>query len=142
MDLTGLGAIFSMGGKIIDKIWPDKAEAERAKIKLFELTQAGEFKELEVELEKARLQVGVNIAEGNSNSDFRGGWRPFIGWVCGLGLSYAVLLQPLITGLIQATVPDMEKFVMPNVHTDALMALLFGMLGLGGYRTYEKVIKK
>jgi hypothetical protein len=142
MDLTGIGAIFSMGGKIIDKIWPDKVEAEKAKIKLFELTQAGEFKELEAELEKARLQVGVNIAEANSNSDFKGGWRPFIGWVCGFGLSYSVLLQPLITGLIQATIPDMGKFVMPDVQTDALMALLFGMLGLGGYRTYEKVVKK
>lgn len=142
MDITGIGAIFNMGSKLIDKLWPNKAEAEQAKLKLFELTQAGEFKELEAELEKARLQVGVNTAEAQSGSNFRGGWRPFIGWVCGLGLAYAVLLQPLITGVIQATVPSMQSFVMPDVQTDALMALLFGMLGLGGYRTYEKVIKK
>lgn len=142
MDITGLGAVFNMGSKIIDKFWPDKVEAERVKIELFKMTQAGEFKELEAELEKARLQVGVNTAEANSNSNFRGGWRPFIGWVCGLGLAYAVLLQPLITGVVQATVPEMQGFVMPDVQTDALMALLFGMLGLGGYRTYEKVVKK
>lgn len=142
MDITGIGAIFNMGSKLIDKLWPNKAEAEQAKLKLFELTQAGEFKELEAELEKARLQVGVNTAEAQSGSNFRGGWRPFIGWVCGLGLAYAVLLQPLITGVVQATVPSMQGFVMPDVQTDALMALLFGMLGLGGYRTYEKVIKK
>ena len=142
MDLTGIGSVFSLGKTIIDKIWPDKAEAERAKLKLFELTQAGEFKELEAELEKARLQVGVNTAEAQSGSNFRGGWRPFTGWVCGLGLAYAVLLQPLITGVVQATVPNMQGFAMPDVQTDALMALLFGMLGLGGYRTYEKVIKK
>jgi hypothetical protein len=142
MDITGLGAIFNMGSKIIDKIWPDKAEAERAKIELFKMTQAGEFKEIEAELERARLQVGVNTAEAESGSNFRGGWRPFIGWVCGLGLCYAVLLRPLVTGAIQATVPDMQGFVMPAVETDALMALLFGMLGLGGYRTYEKVVKK
>ena len=142
MDITGLGAIFNMGSKIIDKIWPDKAEAEKAKLKLFELTQAGEFKELEAELEKARMQVSVNTAEAQSGSNFRGGWRPFIGWICGLGLAYAVLLQPLITGVIQATVPNMQGFVMPDVQTDALMALLFGMLGLGGCRTYEKVVKK
>lgn len=142
MDITGIGAIFNMGSKLIDKLWPNKAEAEQAKLKLFELTQAGEFKELEAELEKARLQVGVNTAEAQSGSNFRGGWRPFIGWVCGLGLAYAVLLQPLITGVIQAIVPNMQGFVMPDVQTDALMALLFGMLGLGGYRTYEKVVKK
>ena len=142
MDITGLGAIFSMGGKIIDKIWPDKVEAEKAKLKLFELTQAGEFKELEAELEKARMQVDVNTAEANAGSNFRGGWRPFIGWICGMGLAYAVLLQPLITGVVRATVPEMQGFVMPNVQTDALMALLFGMLGLGGYRTYEKTTTK
>jgi len=142
MDITGLGAIFNMGSKIIDKFWPDKVEAERVKIELFKMTQAGEFKELEAELEKARMQVGVNTAEANSGSNFRGGWRPFIGWICGMGLAYAVLLQPLITGVVRATVPEMQGFVMPDVQTDALMALLFGMLGLGGYRTYEKVVKK
>jgi hypothetical protein len=142
MDFTGIGAIFNMGSKIIDKIWPDKVEAEKAKLKLFELQQAGEFKELEAELEKARMQVAVNTAEAQSGSNFRGGWRPFIGWVCGVGLAYAVLIQPVATGFIQAFVPEMNKFQMPGVETDALMALLFGMLGLGGYRTYEKVVKK
>ena len=142
MDITGLGSLFSLGKTIIDKVWPDKVEAEKAKLKLFEMVQAGEFKELEAELEKARMQVDVNTAEAQSGSNFRGGWRPFIGWVCGMGLAYAVLLQPLATGIIQATVPNMQGFVMPDVQTDALMALLFGMLGLGGYRTYEKVVKK
>jgi hypothetical protein len=142
MDITGLGSVFNLGSKIIDKFWPDKVEAERVKIELFKMTQAGEFKELEAELEKARMQVEVNTAEAQSGSNFRGGWRPFIGWICGLGLAYAVLLQPLITGVVRATVPEMQGFVMPDVQTDALMALLFGMLGLGGYRTYEKVVKK
>lgn len=142
MDFTGLGAIFNMGSKIIDKLWPDKVEAERAKIELFKLTQQGEFKELEAELEKARMQVDVNVAEAQSGSNFRGGWRPFIGWVCGLGLLYAVLLKPLVTAVIQASVPEMRTFVMPAVETEALMTLLFGMLGLGGYRTYEKVARK
>ena len=142
LDITGLGSVFALGKTIIDKVWPDKVEAEKAKLKLFEMTQAGEFKELEAELEKARMQVAVNVEEARSGSNFRGGWRPFVGWTCGVGLAYAVLIQPLATGLIQAFVPDMKTFAMPNVQTDALMALLFGMLGLGGYRTYEKVVKK
>ena len=141
-DLTGFGAAFGLVGKVIDKIFPDKEAADKAKLELLKMQQAGEFKELEAELEKARMQVDVNTAEAQSGSNFRGGWRPFIGWICGLGLAYAVLLQPLITGVVQATVPNMQGFVMPDVQTDALMALLFGMLGLGGYRTYEKVVKK
>jgi hypothetical protein len=142
MDITGLGAVFNMGSKIIDKFWPDKVEAERVKIELFKMTQAGEFKELEAELEKARMQVDVNTAEAQSGSNFRGGWRPFIGWVCGMGLLYALLLQPIITGLVQALVPGKAAFIMPAVDVAALMTLLLGMLGLGGYRTYEKVVKK
>lgn len=142
LDLTGIGAIFNLGTTIIDKIWPNKAEAEIAKLRLFELTQAGEFKEIEAELAKAKMQVDVNIAEANSGSNFRGGWRPFIGWICGFGLLYAVLAQPLITGFVQAFKPGMEKFVMPAVDVTALMTLLLGMLGLGGYRTYEKTTAK
>lgn len=141
MDFTGVGALFNLGGKIIDKIWPDKVEAEKAKIRLFEMQQAGEFKELEAELEKARMQVAVNTAEAQSGSNFRGGWRPFIGWICGMGLFYSVLVQPIATGLIQAFVPDMSEFKMPVTDIGALMALLFGMLGLGGYRTFEKTKK-
>lgn len=139
MILETIGSVLGIGSKIIDKIWPDKVEAEKAKLRLLELQQLGEFKELDAELEKARMQISVNVAEAQSNSNFRGGWRPFVGWVCGVGLAYAVLIQPLASGLIQAFVPEMKTFVMPNVQTDALMALLFGMLGLGGYRTYEKV---
>lgn len=142
MDFTGLGAVFNMGSKIIDKLWPDKVEAERAKIELFKLTQQGEFKELEAELEKARMQVAVNVEEARSGSNFRGGWRPFVGWVCGLGLLYSVLLQPLITALIQTFVPGYAQYKMPNVETEVLITLLLGMLGLGGYRTFERVVKK
>ena len=143
LDLTGIGAIFNLGTTIIDKVWPNKAEAELAKLKLFELTQAGEFKEIEAELAKAKMQVDVNIAEANSGSNFRGGWRPFAGWVCGLGMLYSVLLQPLITGLIRAFVVGMQAFSMPDVDTSVLMTLLLGMLGLGSFRTYEKTaIKK
>lgn len=142
MDFTGLGAIFNMGSKIIDKIWPDKAEAERAKIELFKMTQAGEFEELEAEIQRARMQVDVNIEEAKSGSLFRGGWRPFAGWVCGLGLLYSVLLQPIVTGLVRATVPEMVAFSMPDVDTSVLMTLLLGMLGLGGMRSFERATGK
>lgn len=138
MDLTGIGAVFNMGSKIIDKFWPDKAEAERIKIELFKMTQAGEFKELEADIARARMQVDVNIEEAKSPSLFKGGWRPFAGWVCGLGMLYSVLLQPLITGFVRAFVVGMAAFSMPDVDTSVLMTLLLGMLGLGGLRSYDR----
>ena len=131
-DLTGFGAAFGLVGKVIDKIFPDKEAADKAKLELLKMQQAGEFKELEAELQKAQMQVNVNVEEAKSFSNFRGGWRPFVGWVCGLGLLYSVLLQPLITAMIQTFVPGYAQYKMPNVETEVLMTLLLGMLGLGG----------
>lgn len=138
MDITGIGAIFNMGSKIIDKFWPDKAEAERIKIELFRMTQEGEFKELEADLERTRLQVQVNTAEAQSGSNFRGGWRPFIGWVCGVGLLYSVLFRPVASGIMQIWHPG---FTMPETGGEELFTLLAGMLGLGSLRTFEKIKK-
>lgn len=86
--------------------------------------------------ELALAQIDVNKAEAGSNSVFKGGWRPFIGWVCGIAFAYHFVLQPLLLFLIPLTgtiVPDLPSFDMSS-----LMTVLMGMLGLGGLRTYEK----
>ena len=36
--------------------------------------------------ELAKGQLEINKAEAASGSVFKGGWRPFIGWVCGMRL--------------------------------------------------------
>lgn len=58
-----LGAILDIGGKIIDKLWPNPAEAEQAKLKLFELQQSGELAKManDAEITKAYL-ADVNSA--------------------------------------------------------------------------------
>ena len=52
-----LGAILDIGSKIIDKLWPNPAEAEQAKLKLFELQQSGELAKManDAEITKAYL---------------------------------------------------------------------------------------
>lgn len=137
-DITGLGSVFDFGGKIIDKFWPNKADADRAKLELLKMQQDGEFRELEAILEIAKQQTSVNTAEAQSGSNFRGGWRPFIGWVCGTGLAYATIVRPIAIGVTRIWFPDFE---LPEAGTEALMTLLFGMLGLGGMRTLERVKK-
>ncbi len=82
-------------------------------------------------------QIEVNKAEAASGDRFSAGWRPLIGYVCAAGLIYTFLLQPLlpwIVALFGKTVP-----ALPALETEALMALLFGMLGLGSLRSIEKV---
>lgn len=86
--------------------------------------------------EIALAQIDVNKTEAASASLFKGGWRPFIGWTCGTAFAYHFVLQPLLVFVLVAfgqPVPDLPKFEM-----DALMTVLFGMLGLGGLRTFEK----
>ena len=138
MDITGIGSLVSLGTTIIDKIWPDKTEADKAKLRLFELQQAGEFKEIEAALEMSRQQTAVNVSEAQSGDNFRGGWRPFVGWVCGFGLGYAAIFRPIIIGLARIQYPE---FDLPEAGGETLTTILLGMLGLGGMRTFEKTKK-
>jgi hypothetical protein len=135
-DITGIGSVLDFGSKLIDRIWPDPAQRDAAKLELFKAQQAGEFKEMDQAFEIAKAQIGVNQAEAGNGSLFVSGWRPFIGWVCGAALTYQYVARPLVTWGILATgytVPEMPGL------DDNLWQLLLGMLGLGGLRTFEKV---
>lgn len=86
--------------------------------------------------EASMAQILTNREEAKHKSIFVAGWRPFIGWTCGVALAYHFVLAPLITfGIIWAgaEIPEIPTFDM-----DSLMTVLLGMLGLGGLRTYEK----
>lgn len=130
-----IGPLLEVGRSIINKIWPDPAQQAEAQMKLLQLQQQGEFKELEANLQLMIAQIEVNKAEAQSASTFRGGWRPFIGWVCGLGLGYQFLIRPLANG---AFTYFGHGSPMPDLDTSTLMALVTGMLGFGGLRTFEK----
>ena len=76
------------------------------------------------------LQNQINIAEAGHKSLFVAGWRPFIGWICGLAIAYHFLIQPLVTGIFSVE--------LPSISLTELWPVIVGMLGLGAYRTYEK----
>ena len=82
--------------------------------------------------ELAISHIEVNKAEAASGSFFKGGWRPFIGWVCGLAFAYHFILQPLLVFILATfsiALPDLPEFDMGT-----LLPILGGMLGgiLGG----------
>ena len=84
----------------------------------------------------ALAQVSLNKAEAESGSIFKGGWRPFIGWVCGIAFAYHFVLQPLlifILSVFKISLPNLPVFDMST-----LLPVLGGMLGIGSLRTYEK----
>lgn len=86
--------------------------------------------------EAALAQMEINKAEAQHKSIFVSGWRPFIGWTCGVALAYHFVVAPLI--LFGVSVSGTEIPRLPAFDMDSLMTVLLGMLGLGGLRTYEK----
>ena len=77
-----------------------------------------------------------NAVEAAHESIFVAGWRPFIGWACGIALVYHFLLEPIIQYiLIISNVP----FTTPEFDFSQLSTIVMAMLGMSGLRTYEKV---
>ena len=134
-----MGAILSLLpfiGGILDKVIPDPQAKADAQLKVMELAQNGELAVLKSQTDLATGQIEVNKAEAANVSLFVSGWRPGIGWVCVAALAYQFLIRPfavwtcLLYGVAIPELPGLD---------DNLWELLFGMLGLGGLRTIEKV---
>ena len=83
-----------------------------------------------------KAQIEVNKVEANSNSLFVAGWRPFVGWTCGIALCYHFVLQPFLVFLLYSSGYQMD---LPVFDMTTLTTILLGMLGLGGMRSFEKV---
>lgn len=125
MDITGLGAVSDLANTVINKIWPDKTEAEKQQLAAAVMVVQG--------------QIDVNKEEAKSSSVFVSGWRPFIGWVCGTACAWnwvGLSLAKFVALTFFATAIDIR----PADITE-MMPVLLGMLGLGGLRTYEKINK-
>jgi|TARA_R110000851_G_scaffold122772_6_gene252309 hypothetical protein len=124
-----VSVLLDIGSKVIDRVWPDPAQATAAKFELFKLQQSGD-------LALMAGQMQINVEEAKSSSLLVSGWRPFIGWVCGvacawnwLGLSIAKMVAELFGHPIALSPADISE----------MLPVLMGMLGLGTLRTFEKV---
>ena len=102
-------------------------------------------KKAEIELKLSQLeqklkegQIEINKVEASNHNWFVAGWRPAIGWVGALALLYTFLLSPLISWGCQIA---HIKVVPPVLDTGMLFNLILAMLGLGGFRTFEKIKK-
>ena len=134
MDITGIGSIFEFGSKVIDKLFPDKTEAQRIKLELLRQQQAGEFKELEA-------RFSAIVAEAQSIDPWTSRARPSFMYVM-----YTMILASIPMGFLFAFRPDVAMAVTAGVK-NWLAALpeemwwLFGAgyLGYSGARMFEKV---
>ena len=120
------GPLLDMAGKVLDRVIPDKAAAERAKLELAAIAQTQEF-------QLALEQIKVNVEEAKHPSIFIAGWRPFIGWTCGFAFVYSYLLLPFLMFLAYLfgspeTIAQLTK--LPTLDLGAMLPVLLGMLGL------------
>ena len=119
--------LIQLGSSLIERWIPDKAAQAKAEMDLLKMAGEQDF-------QSTIKQIEVNIQEAQHQSIFVAGWRPFVGWICGLGLAYQAILHNLIewlSGIYGFPVP-------PAPDSDVLIYVLGGLLGLGALRTYEK----
>ena len=80
-------------------------------------------------------QLDINKTEAAHRSIWVSGWRPFIGWSCGVALAWTYVLTPMLTFILGQTGYLIQ---LPAMDMSEMMPVLMGMLGLGGLRTFEK----
>lgn len=105
-------------------------------LELAKLNQALVESELTHERALVQAQTKINEIEAGSLDKFVSRWRPACGWACVGGLGYQVMLRPLIQSAVMYWYP---QYAMVELDISTLNTLLFGLLGLGAYRTVEKL---
>jgi hypothetical protein len=115
--LAAISALIGPVSAILDKVIPDKDLREKLSHEIATMAD-----------KQMSAQIEVNKVEAAHKSLFVAGWRPAIGWICGLALLYSTIISPIL-GI---------WFTVPVVDTSLLTTVLMGMLGLGAMRTFEK----
>lgn len=122
--------------RLLDNLIPDPVARERAKAELLKAEREGELEALRLALNADQQQTAINQIEAASPNLFVAGWRPFIGWVCGVAFAYHFVLLPLLAFSIANAGGKVE---LPVFDMESLSTVLMGMLGLGSLRTIEKI---
>ena len=103
-----------------------------AQAKLTELAANLEAQARKAETDLLAAQIDVNKAEASSTKMFVAGARPFILWVCGAAFAWNYVIRPAASAMFPST-------PFPTLDLGEMVPVMTGMLGLGAYRTYEKI---
>jgi len=124
------GGLVDSVGKIVDELHTSEEEKAQAKIKL---------KELENQLNLK--QMDINLADAKSTATGLGGllqriWRPLIGFSCALAIFWEFVLKQFIVFFL--AVFEVQTAPLPSLDMSVLMPLVMSLLGMATLRTYEK----
>lgn len=134
MALDPVTAVLDIGGKVIDKLWPDPAQRDQAKLELLKMQQAGQ-------LEEMKVQLSAIIADAQSADPYTSRARPSFLYVV-----YVLILWAIPMGVLTVFNPAAAaafttgfKAWLSSIPDSILQ--LFGVV-MTGYvlgRSYEKV---
>ena len=94
MDPMTIGGLFSIGGKLIDKIFPDPEQKAKAQLELLKMQQDGE-------LDQIKTQLSAIMAEAQSADPWTSRARPSFLYVV-----YVLLLWSIPMGVLTIFRPD------------------------------------
>ena len=125
----GIGDVANTITTVVNKIWPDKTEQEKAQLQLM-------GQQIANELAQMQAQADINKEEAKSASVFVAGARPFIMWVLGFAMAWNYVLLPI--AMFICSLFGMHPII-PVLDMSVMMPVLMGILGLGAYRSYDKM---
>lgn len=141
MAVDPITAALDIGGKLIDRLWPDPQQAAAAKLELAKMSATGELAQLTAETDLATAQLDVNRAEASNPAMFVAGWRPAVGWVGAVTLALTYWPYAIAGTVLWAWTSYKTGVIQPKPDLGAgdIVALLGSMLGIAGLRTKEKL---
>lgn len=131
-------SILPMLGTLLERLLPDPKASAEAKLELMRLAQSGELAQLEADKQIQLGQISVNLEDAKAGGIFRAGWRPFLGWTCGVALAWEwVFKQIFVTVWVLASSTPLPA--LPQLNLEQIAGLVLALLGLGTMRTVERV---
>lgn len=113
---------------LLSRLIPDKSERDKLAHEIATMAEKQAH-------DQVMAQIEVNRTEAAHNSLYVAGWRPFIGWACGVAMAFNYVGVPVIETV---SVLYGTPLTLSPLDLEVMMPVLLGMLGLGGMRSYEK----
>ena len=136
MSFDPISALFEAGKMAIERIWPDPIKRAEEVRKLEEMKQDGELERLKFHVQVTLAQIEVNKEQAKHKSVFVAGARPAAIWAGVFSMSWAGIIHPLLTWVWAFA--EMPGEPPPLIESSALAAIVTGLLGVGGMRSYDK----
>ncbi len=136
MSFNPLASAFELGKSAIERIWPDPIQQASEMRKLQELHQDGDLARLDAHVQIMLAQIKVNEEQAKHKSIFVAGARPAAIWAGVFSMSWSGIFHPILTWAWAFI--EMPGEPPPLIESATLGAIVTGLLGISGMRSFDK----